>query len=492
MATIALPAAEGNIRNAPSDAENPARPASIPAPRGFPDRRRPAPAQVLVWARLPGNTFVGVPQAESHPFVSQVLATCRRRRLLAPGDRVLAALSGGPDSSALVAALAALRHSGAIAEVRALHVDHGLRPGSAADADACQALCDRLGVPLERARVAVGAGNLQAEARRSRYRALRAVARRVGATRIATGHTRTDQAETVLLHLLRGSGARGLSGIPPRRGTVVRPLVDRSRAEVLAFLRAEGLPWLEDPTNRSPRFLRNRVRSEVMPLLGRMGPGLERALARAADLLRDDERALERRAREALPPEGARAEARRLRSEPLAVRRRAVRRLWRQARGRRAGLSAGHVEAVLGLLRRGRPGRITLPDGLEARCAYGVLEIQRRSTAPAPPAELSVPGPGVYPVPGRALRLAVEAAPGAAVDWPLRLGPRRAGDRFRPRGGPGSKKLKAWLIDRKVPREARDGLLVLADRSGRVLWLPELGARAEVPGLALRLLREEA
>ncbi|HZY02832.1 MAG TPA: tRNA lysidine(34) synthetase, partial [Anaeromyxobacteraceae bacterium] len=110
----------------------------------------------------------------------------------------------------------------------------------------------------------------------------------VGATRIATGHTRTDQAETVLLRLLRGSGARGLSGIPPRRGTVVRPLVDRSRAEVLAFLRAEGLPWLEDPTNRSPRFLRNRVRSEVMPLLGRLGPGLERAL--------------EQRAREALPP----------------------------------------------------------------------------------------------------------------------------------------------------------------------------------------------
>ena len=288
MATIAFPAAEGNIRNAPSDAGNPARPASIPALAWLPGRRRPAPVQVLVWARLPGNTFVGVPQAESHPFVSQVLATCRRRRLLVPGDRVLAALSGGPDSSALVAALAALRHSGAIAEVRALHVDHGLRPGSAADADACQALCDRLGVPLERARVAVGAGNLQAEARRSRYRALRAVARRVGATRIATGHTRTDQAETVLLRLLRGSGARGLSGIPPRRGTVVRPLVDRSRAEVLAFLRAEGLPWLEDPTNRSPRFLRNRVRSEVMPLLGRLGPGLERAL--------------EQRAREALPP----------------------------------------------------------------------------------------------------------------------------------------------------------------------------------------------
>jgi tRNA(Ile)-lysidine synthase len=433
-----------------------------------------------------------VPQPEIHPFVSSVLATCRRRHLLAPEDRVLAALSGGPDSSALVAALAALRRAGAIAEVRALHVDHGLRPGSAAEADSCQVLCDRLGVPLQRARVAVAPGNLQAEARRSRYAALRSWAARLGATRIATGHTRTDQAETVLLRLLRGAGARGLSGIPPRRGAVVRPLIDRSRAEVLSFLRAEGLPWLEDPTNQAARFMRNRVRAEAVPLLTRLSPALERALARAADLLRDDERALERRARRVLPGGSARAEVRRLRAEPVAVRRRAVRRLWRQARGRRAGLSAGHVEAVLGLLRRGRPGRTSLPDGLEARCAYGVLEIRRRPAAPATPAELALPGPGVYPVPGRPLRVAVDAGPGAAVEWPLRLGPRRPGDRFRPRGGRGSKKLKAWLIDRKVPREARDGLLVLADRSGRVLWLPDLDARAEVPGLGLRLLREEA
>ena len=272
---------------------------------------------------------------------------------------------------------------------------------------------------------------------------------------------------------------------------MVRPLIDRSRAEVLAWLRAEGLPWLEDPSNETPRYLRNRVRAEAVPLLERLGPGLERALARAADLLRDDERALERRARRALPAQGAPAEARRLLTEPVAVRRRAVRRLWRKARGRRAGLSAAHVEAVLSLLGRGRPGRLSLPDGLEARYAYGVLEIRKPTSGKAPP-ELAVPGPGVYPVPGRPLRLSVEAAPGAAVEWPLRLGRRRPGDRFRPRGAPGSKKLKAWLIDRKVPREDRDGLLVLADRSGRVLWLPELGAGAEVPGLELRLLREEA
>jgi tRNA(Ile)-lysidine synthase len=270
-----------------------------------------------------------VPQAKIQPFVSSVLATCRRRHLLAREDRVLVALSGGPDSAALLAAMAALRRAGDLGEVWALHVDHGLRPGSAAEADSCQALCDRLEVPLERARVTVGPGNLQARARRARYNALRRAAERLGATRIATGHTRTDQAETVLLRLLRGAGARGLAGIPPRRGLVVRPLIDRSRGEVLDFLRKEGLPWLEDPTNRSPRFLRNRVRAELVPLLERLGPSVERTLARTADLLRDDERALERRARRMLAPGATRIEVRRLRAEPLAVRRRVARRLWR-------------------------------------------------------------------------------------------------------------------------------------------------------------------
>jgi tRNA(Ile)-lysidine synthase len=409
-------------------------------------------------------------------FARGVLATSRRRRLLVGTDRVLVALSGGADSAALVAVLAELRDSGLLAGVSALHVDHGLRPDSAADAPACADLCATLRVPFESVPVVVRPGNVQAEARRARYAALAAAAARAGASRIATGHTRSDQAETVLLRLLRGAGAKGLGAIPPRRGAVVRPLIDRSRAEVRAYLRVRGLPHLEDPTNATPRYLRNRVRAEVLPPLEALAPHAERALARAADLLRSDERALDGRARSLVEGGSARRDA--LLAEPPAVRRRAVRRLWREAAGRARGLEAAHVEAVLRLLRRAGPGRVTLPLGFEARISGARLEV-RRTPAPAiAPAPAEIAGPGVYPLPGHGW-LEVRPTPDGAVAWPLWVRGRRPGDRFRPEGGRGSKKLKAWLIDRKVPREARDGLVVVADAAGRVLLVPALGARAE-------------
>ncbi len=341
----------------------------------------------------------------------------------------------------------------------------------------------------------VAPGNVQAEARRARYAALRQAALRADATRIATGHTRADQAETVLLRLLRGSGARGLSGIPPRRGGVVRPLIDRSRFEVVAYLRDRGLAWVEDPTNATPRFLRNRVRRDVLPLLGSLNPSFEKTLARTADLLRDDERALDRRGRRALEGLPTGIGLARLLAEPVAVRRRAIRALWRSARGRRTGLGAHHVDAVLALCRRVRPGVLTLPGGFEARCRYGCLTIEPgRKATPSDASEVSLQGPGVYAVPGRPQQLEIRVRPeaGAAhVAWPLTLRTRRPGDRFRPEGGRGSKKLKSWLIDRKVPREDRDALVVLADSEGQILLLPDLGVRAVSPALELRLLPDE-
>lgn len=417
-----------------------------------------------------------------HPYPKAVLATARRRGLLSREDQVLVALSGGPDSTALLAALAALRDAGELAGLTALHVDHRLRPDEE-DAACAAAACARLGVPLRTVAVTVAPGNVQAEARRVRYAALRAEAVRAGATRIATGHTRTDQAETLLLRLLRGAGARGLSGIPPRRGVVIRPLIDRSRSEGLAYLAELGLGWREDPTNATPRYARNRLRLGPWQALQTVAPSAERALARAADLLRDDERALSARARRRVADETWTA-ATALRREPLAVRRRVVRRLWRKAAGPGRSLEARHVEAVLALLGRGRPGVVALPGGRLARCRYGRLEIVRPPAAPAAVAPVSVAGPGRYPVPELGVVVEVRAGRPGDVPWPAELRTRRPGDRLRREGGSGSRALKAWLIDRKIAREERDGLLLLATPDGTVLAIPALRVVAQGLGPA--------
>jgi tRNA(Ile)-lysidine synthase len=408
-------------------------------------------------------------------YPSAVLETIRRRRLLGREDRVLVALSAGPDSTALLAALAALRDAGEVAAVAAVHVDHGLRPAGE-DAACAEANCARLRIPFESVKVTVGSGNVQAAARRVRYAALRAAAKRSGATRIATGHTRTDQAETVLLRLLRGAGARGLAGIPARRGPIVRPLLDSSRAEGLRYLESVGLSWREDPTNATPRFARNRLRLLVWPALVSLAPALERALSRTADLSRADERALARRARE-LVPHGVAVPLDALRAEPVAVRRRVVRRLWRNATGSAGSLEMKHVEAVLSVAGRKRPGWVVLPNGLEARSRYGLLELGAALAPPSPPVHVEVPHPGRYRLPGSDRSVDIAVRDPAALRWPLSLRARRPGDRFRPEGGRGSKKLKSWLIDRKIPREERDALLVLAE-GDRVVAVPELSVVA--------------
>ena len=175
-------------------------------------------------------------------------------------------------------------------------MDHQLRPDSAADARFVRDLGARLGVPVEVATVEVATrGSLEAAARQARYAALDACADRIGADRIAVGHTADDQAETVLMRLIEGTGARGLAGIPPVRGRVIRPLLECRRLALVEELGRAGLPWVEDETNRDPKFLRNRIRHELLPLLaGSYSPGIAGALARAAARVREAVEALER------------------------------------------------------------------------------------------------------------------------------------------------------------------------------------------------------
>lgn len=298
---------------------------------------------------------------EEAAFLAAVERTIRAHAMLAPGDAVVVAVSGGPDSMALLDALVRLAPTWRL-RLHAVHVDHGLRPDSGEDAAWVADRVRAMGLLPDVVRVDAAAHarahrlSLEAAARQLRYRELERARRRVGAARIAVGHHRDDVAETVLLRLCTGAGSDGLAGIPPVRGAIVRPLIERSRAEILAYLAARGLPWREDPSNRDLRFPRNRIRHELLPWLERhVNPRVRAALARTAALLRDEVEWLEAEARRSLeelarpPADGSWLEldAAGLMALPAALQRRVLRlACWRALRVRAGGAAGGAAAAA--------------------------------------------------------------------------------------------------------------------------------------------------
>lgn len=380
--------------------------------------------------------------------------------LVAAGERVVVGVSGGPDSTALAHALVRMG-----VDVTAAHLDHGWRPESAADAQAVAVLCRRLGVPLHAERAADGARS-EAAARAVRYAFLARVAQRVDAAKVAVGHTADDQAETVLLRLVRGAGLDGLSGMPGRRPLacgveLVRPLLGCTRAQTLAYCRDNALEWREDATNADPAWLRNRIRKQLLPLLEReCNARIRDALLRTGSLLADDAAALSAwEAREYRLADGALVlDA----SLPIAIRRRLVRRFWAERTGL-PPLAAAHVAQVL-------RGAASLPRGWHAAWQGERLRLTAAPAAdaadPPPPFVYRLPVPGWVDVPEAGLRL---TAVGSSD--PLVVRGRRPGDRLRPWGGPGERKLQDLLVDAKVPRELRDRLPVVTTPEGTLLWV---------------------
>jgi tRNA(Ile)-lysidine synthase len=392
---------------------------------------------------------------------------------------IVIGLSGGADSVALLHALS--RRPGL--RLIAAHLDHGLRPDSRRDAAFCRRLCRALGVPFRgaradvRARAQADGGGLEEAARDERRAFLERVRASEGAEAIALAHTRDDQAETVLLRLLRGAGSAGLGAMRPRAGKILRPMLRVSRADVLDHLAAHGLEWREDPTNADPAIVRNRVRRELIPYLeARFNPALRDALARTAAVLAEEADVLEGLAA-AIP---VRAEGRGvvvprsvLARAPRALGRLAVRRAIREAGGLR-GVSLDHVDAILDLAARpassGR--RLPLPGGREAAVHFDALRIGPASPAAADyDAPLAVPGRAPLPD-GRTVVARPSRGPGrtsiGVPEGPLTVRNRRPGDRVRSSGREMS--LRRFLMDRRVPAGDRDRLPLVA--CGRtVVWI---------------------
>jgi tRNA(Ile)-lysidine synthase len=332
------------------------------------------------------------------PLETQVRNTIHSRAMLEGGERVVVAVSSGPDSTALFSVLAALSGNLRL-DLHVAHLNHGLRPDAAWDAAAVARLAEALGRPYHGGVADVrGAAvrehrSIEDAARQARYAFLTDVARRVEAGVIATGHTRDDQAETVLMRLLRGSGPRGLAGIAPVRPhdgrRVIRPLIDTPRTNVLAYVARLGLAVRDDPTNRDLAILRNRVRMVLLPILQGYNPDVRGALARLADVLRDEADALDvlaaPRIAAALSGTGTSV---RLSFEvfaglPVALQRRALREAVRRVRGNDVPIAFVHIEeARLGVL-NGHPGAVwEAPGGVRIFRRPDAVEV----TAVPPPA----------------------------------------------------------------------------------------------------------
>jgi len=424
--------------------------------------------------------------------------------LIVPGDRVLAAVSGGPDSVALAALLVELREEMPL-EVRLAHFNHRLRGEAGKDERFVRDLAHRLVLPLAvgsadvRSAAARRKLNLEEAGRDLRYRFLRRAAAADGASKIATGHTMTDQAETVLMRLMRGTGLTGLGGIAPLVAgppcPIVRPLLGIAGPELRAWLEARGLPFREDASNCDLRFLRNRIRAELLPEMARRyEPRIVPPLARLADLAREDEALLQGFVQELLE-EFIRRRGRDvfldLKTLPLlppGLARRVGREFLRQAAGGLRDISFEDVEALLGL---GENKDLTIRRGLVLRRERGLAGLKKEAARTEPfetswdgrrelvLAEAGLVAKGSRRRPGlRRRSLRRNDRTGADLDadsliFPLTVRSRRPGDLYRPLGAPGRKKLKEILRAKGVPASGRDRLPVFLSR-GRIVWAPGL------------------
>ena len=446
-------------------------------------------------------------------MLERVLKTISRYNMLAPGARVAVAVSGGADSVCLLHVLRELAPQLKATLAGVAHFNHKLR-GEDAERDErfVAAMAANLGLPFYRAEAQVSAArdNLEQAARRARNAFLARLIQDGIADAVALGHTRDDQAETVLFRLLRGSGLAGLAGIYPRTPEgFIRPLIDVTRAQVEAFLRSRGIPWREDSTNREPRFARNRVRHHLLPQLAReWNPQIAAALAHLADLAQEEEQwwkgELDRLTPDlfanTLPNNGVEIRAAALAALPRAPARRIVRRAISMAKGDLRQIEYEHVERIVEMASapaktQGGSRRLSLP-GLEAIRSFDWIRLAppgpRPSISPVP-----VVIPGTYLAPDRVTEIRVELAqqsqqqrcpPGCAnlrveLSWgqipgPIELRGWRPGDHYRPAGQSRDQKVRDLFQKRRIPSWRRPFWPILTSRD-KILWVREFGAAEE-------------
>ncbi|MEO8663533.1 MAG: tRNA lysidine(34) synthetase TilS [Bryobacteraceae bacterium] len=432
-------------------------------------------------------------------LLGRVVESTLRYNMFTRGDSVGVAVSGGADSVCLLHILSDLAPAWNLS-LFVLHLDHGLRgPASDADAAFVAGLAAHLGLPFRSRRVEIAAiaDNLEQAAREARLAFYRDVRYDERLRAVATGHTRSDQAETVLFRLLRGSGTAGLSAIRPITETgLIRPLLEIDRAEIEAWLTERSLPWCEDATNRDPTFARNRIRHQLLPeLTAAWNPQLPTTLAQMATLAQDDEDYWSAEI-DRIYPEIARSggsavllQTELLLLQPPALARRLLRRAIGAVRGNLRGVDFSHVEEILTLCRQPEGhGRLQIP-GLDAFRSFEWLRLAPPATTPTernweypltPPATVTLPAFSLHLELSRPDRENCDYNEKETyLDWDCLAGPLvlrnwRPGDRYQPVDYGGEQKIKSLFQETRVPLwERRDWPVITA--GGQIVWARRFG-----------------
>ncbi len=456
---------------------------------------------------------------DGHPLVARVEKNIRAKGLLAADSRVLVSVSGGPDSIGLLNLLVTLRARWRFV-LHVLHINHQLR-GEESEEDALfvKECCHHLAVtfhqrncPIQPSERGLGGASVQKQAREARYTALSQVGLEVGAQRIALGHTADDQAETVLMWMIRGAGARGLAGMPViREERYVRPLLSIRRPDILAYLHHQNIPFRVDSSNANVRYVRNHIRHQLIPLLEKINPRVVTVLTRQAELTRDEDRFLDGIVKKHLerlkvPPrieEVKLPRAEFLRLEPL-LQRRMIREIVRRMTDRQSAPGFKAVSSILRQVIDGPTGASCTIQGVQIMRVYADIQWRKEKGGVQKPSvtevmhrdpnqglSLDVPGFRVWPSTGEKIsarlfsrgdlewqRLGKNACPPTQALFDANHGKGHlqirnwvAGDRFCPLGmGGKQKKLQDFFTDLKVPRAFRHDIPLVVGQEG-ILWV---------------------
>jgi tRNA(Ile)-lysidine synthase len=439
-------------------------------------------------------------------LLKQTKETIEKHFMLSGEERVLVALSGGPDSVCLLHVLKNLKDEFRL-DLHALYVDHGLRPDEApGEIEFCEKLCKKLDLPFITKSIDVKSYaqekglNRQEAARELRYQVFEETALETNARKIALGHTADDQAETLLMRLFRGSGPTGLSGIPPVRGKFIRPLIDIERQQIEMYLQEEKIDYIVDSSNLKEDYLRNKVRLSLMPMIREVNPNIIGTLSRTAAILREEERYFGILVTKTLMRLMSRKTDSRIELflSPLeamekVILRRTLRRAIEETRGLR-GINFIHIEDIIKLIKKGKTGdRLYLSHGIRAIKDYSVLILTSEPPVTLDIYTLEVPGELVLKEAGVFIKASVhenklseikdfrlptlDSRLGTTIVldaekmiFPLVVRPRKRGDFFYPLGFGKKKKLQDFFVDEKVPRDERDAIPLIVSGED-IVWI---------------------